>query len=500
MTDRHISKPAGADICLVVEGCYPYVAGGVSGWLDWLMRSQPQTRFALVAIVAASQPREPKYEFPPNLVDFREIELGGAVAPVRLGRAHRGVAEKLTPLLAAFVANGRLDDFAAVSALVNDPARPIPLGALLRSELGWELCRATYERLMPYGSFKGYFWAWHALMDGLFAILKAPLPPARTYHTISTGYAGLLAARAKVEGAAGAIITEHGIYTTERRVEVLMAPWIIDTIDKGLALDDERMDLRDLWVTAFESYARCCYEACDTITTLFGANQPMQRALGAAESRLRVIANGIEVERFATIGRRPAAGGPVMALIGRVVPIKDVKTFILAVAEAVKRVPDLRAVVAGPEDEDRQYAEECRALLRETGLGERLRFLGRVDVAKLLGEVDVVVLTSLSEAQPLTVLEAGAAGIPCITTDVGSCRELIEGAADERPGHGAGGIVAGIARVGEIADAMARLSGDPELRRQMGENLRRRVRASYTSQQASAKYGELYAASGRGAA
>ncbi len=38
-----------ADVCLIVEGCYPYVPGGVSAWIDWLMRSQPETRFSIVS-------------------------------------------------------------------------------------------------------------------------------------------------------------------------------------------------------------------------------------------------------------------------------------------------------------------------------------------------------------------------------------------------------------------------------------------------------------------
>jgi len=490
MTAR--AAPPHADVCLIVEGCYPYVAGGVSTWLDWLMRSQPDTRFTAAAIVAAGQPRVVKYAYPDNLLGLAEIELGGSLpAAGRAGDLGDTVA-RLAPLLADFLTKGRLCDLRAIDGIVNDPRRPLPLPVLLRSQLAWDLCCANYESLMPHGSFKGFFWAWHALMGGLFAVLKAPLPEARVYHAISTGYAGLLAARATLEGSARAIVTEHGIYTTERRIEVLMAPWIVDLIDKGEGLGDERMDLRDLWVTAFESYARCCYEACDVITTLFAANQPMQRDLGAGEGKLRVVANGIELARFAHVKPRAAGQAPVVALIGRVVPIKDIKTFIRAVALARRSVPDLRAIVAGPTDEDAAYAGECRALASELQLGEHLSFPGSVDVAALLDTVDIVALTSLSEAQPLSILEAGAAGRPCLSTDVGSCRELIEGAASETPRHGPGGIVTGIGKVEDMAAAIARLAGDAGLRRAMGANLKARVSDLYTSQRAAARYRALY--------
>ena len=100
---------------------------------------------------------------------------------------------------------------------------------------------------MPHESFLHFFWAWRALFGGLVATLSFPLPPARVYHTVSTGYAGLLAARATVETGRPAIITEHGIYTNERRIEILQADWIVDTVDKGFAIHDPRRDLRDFW-------------------------------------------------------------------------------------------------------------------------------------------------------------------------------------------------------------------------------------------------------------
>ena len=76
-------------------------------------------------------------------------------------------------------------------------------------------------------------------------------------------------------------MTEHGIYTNERRIELLMADWVADTIDKGHTLDDPRLDLRDMWVHAFEAYARTCYDACDQVITLYEDNQKVQRLLGA---------------------------------------------------------------------------------------------------------------------------------------------------------------------------------------------------------------------------
>ena len=345
---------------------------------------------------------------------------------------------------------------------------------------------------MPHASFLHFYWAWRALLGGLFATLKAPIPKANVYHTISTGYAGLLAARASLETGRPAIVTEHGIYTNERRIEILMADWISDTVNKGMGLDDERTDLRDLWIKMFDAYALVCYQASRTITTLYQENQLMQVALGAAPDRLRIIANGIDLDRFDALPLASADAIPTIALIGRVVPIKDVKTFIAAIAWLRERIPDISGLILGPIDEDPAYYAECVALVDELELQDSIRFTGPVDVTEFLSSIHVVVLTSLSEAQPLVLLEAGAAGVPCVTTNVGSCREVIEGTSDEAPELGPGGYVVDLVAPEQIGAAVQKLLAAPEMRRRFGANLKERVRTYFSSDLAQEAYRSLY--------
>jgi glycosyltransferase involved in cell wall biosynthesis len=330
-------------------------------------------------------------------------------------------------------------------------------------------------------------------LGGFLATLEFKLPPARTYHTISTGYAGLLAARAAIETGRPALLTEHGIYTNERRIELLMADWVADTIDKGHALEDPRYDLRDMWIKAFEAYARTCYEASTEVVTLFKDNQRPQRVLGATDDKLMVIANGIDLKRFAGLGRAGADDRPTMALIGRVVPIKDVKSFITAAAILRQRRPDLRALVLGPVDEDPDYNAECVALVTALKLEGCVEFTGAVDIVRYMPQIHVAVLTSLSESQPLVILEAGAAGIPFVATNVGSCAEIILGRSDERPHLGVGGAITDLVAPEQIADAVDALLADPARRIAAGDALKARVTSSYTSKAAADAYTRLYA-------
>lgn len=66
----------------------------------------------------------------------------------------------------------------------------------------------------------------------------------------------------------------------------------------------------------------------------------------------------------------------MIGLLGRIVPIKDIKTFIRAMRTIVIQLPEAEGWLIGPEDEDKEYAEECRNLVQELGLEEKVRFLG----------------------------------------------------------------------------------------------------------------------------
>jgi glycosyltransferase involved in cell wall biosynthesis len=109
-----------------------------------------------------------------------------------------------------------------------------------------------------------------------------------------------------------------------------------------------------------------------------------------------------------------------------------------------------------------------------------------------LGKLDAIALTSISEAQPLVLLEAGAAGVPSVATDVGSCRDLIEGRADESPPIGPGGFVVPLADPQATAKALAALLGDPAMRARCGEAMRRRTETYYNKRVVDRIYRDLY--------
>ncbi|MBI4575548.1 MAG: GT4 family glycosyltransferase PelF [Planctomycetes bacterium] len=368
----------------------------------------------------------------------------------------------------------------------------VAIEELAYGEGAWRAVLELYGRNEEEPPFIDYFWTWRFTHLPIFRALLAEVPRAHCYHAVSTGYAGLMAAAARVRSGAPMVLTEHGIYTRERRLEIAHAEWIPDADDEQ-GLEGREGFFKEWWARLFGAMARIAYATADQITTIFEGNRRLQVAEGADPARIRVIPNGVEVEAYE--GLRPAGrpgSPPVVALVGRVVPIKDVKTFLRSVKSLSERVPDVQVWVLGPTEEEPDYFRDCLVLAEMLGIEHRVDFKGKVDLRRHWGQVDVLVLTSISEGQPLVILEAMAAGVPSVATDVGACRELLEGVAREDRALGPSGEVTPIGDSEATARAVERILGDVDLYGRMVGSGRKRVHRYYRSLMVSAQYQEIY--------
>ena len=484
-----MSKKQKADICLILEGTYPYVEGGVSTWTHELITEHKDKTFHILSILPAEGEVTHKYTLPSNVVGHTDLRLQKLR---KMGIRHARPLDALdAPLNNLTTGYAGLKDMEHIMRLLRQFTVSPGAYELLDSQEAWELMERMYESNFPECSFLDYFWSWRAIMGGLYSVLLADLPEANVYHALSTGYAGLMAARAKLETGRPAMITEHGIYTNERRIELASASWLEENFSRSLTIDETHRSLRDLWMETFTNYSRIAYAAADEIITLFEGNQRAQLADGALPEKLKVIPNGIDVQRFASI-RRESRERPTIALIGRVVPIKDVKGFIRTCAMLSEHLPDLKVYIMGSREEDENYARECEDMVRHFSLEETVEFTGQVSIDKYLPEIDVVAITSISEAQPLVILEAGACGIPCVATNVGACAEMILGAEDESPKLGAGGAIVPLSNPAATADAIYGLLTDRDYYRACCEAARTRVATYYSKEQQHSAYAMLY--------
>jgi glycosyltransferase involved in cell wall biosynthesis len=182
----------------------------------------------------------------------------------------------------------------------------------------------------------------------------------------------------------------------------------------------------------------------------------------------------------------------VIGLIGRIVPIKDVKTFVRSMGLISQELPDVEGWIIGGADEDSSYDVECRLLVESLGLGSRVKFLGHQNVSEILPKLGLLMLTSISEAQPLAILEAMAAGVPCVATDVGACREQIEGTTREDQALGRAGRVVPFADHRALSRAAVELLTDEQAWRSCQAVGITRVERYYDEGQMLASYRQVY--------
>jgi glycosyltransferase involved in cell wall biosynthesis len=264
-------------------------------------------------------------------------------------------------------------------------------------------------------------------------------------HSISTGYAGFLGALMHFEYGYPFILTEHGIYIRERRID-LLNQWCGLEREPNYINTETQEYLTNMWIRFFEVLGKIAYVAASPIISLFEAYQKEQIDNGAKNENTIVIPNGVSVEHHSAPPRDHInAINPVIALIGRVVPIKDIKTFIKSMIVVIDAIPNAQAWIIGPTNEDQEYFEECKEFVKILGLAVNIQFLGQQKINDFLPKIDLLTLSSISEGLPLVLLEGFSAGIPAITTDVGACRELIYGKSKEDRALGESGSVVEIA-------------------------------------------------------
>jgi len=126
------------------------------------------------------------------------------------------------------------------------------------------------------------------------------------------------------------------------------------------------------------------------------------------------------------------------------------------------------------------------------GLADNVKFLGFQKLTDLLPQIGLVVLSSISEALPLVILEGYAAGVPTVSTDVGSCRQLVYGLDEEDQALGASGEVVGIADPQALAEAALRLLGDEVAWHQAAQAGIARVERYYTHPVMFSRYRAVY--------
>ena len=415
-------------VCLLTEGTYPFVRGGVSTWCHDLIAGLPDVEFVVYALVGGPGVVA-EYTLPPNVTQLLAVPLYGHQSLRDYNRRDLGARPKATSqrkLRAEF-----LPRFATVLAEIlrgMEHASPAVLadafahlyGYFRENDYDWTMRRREVWD-MALAFFQGE--AFHArFMSSLEAVelvrslyryfipLAIELPEADVYHTSASGLCGIGSIVAKRALGARTLLTEHGVYLRERVLELARS---------GVPISD-----RTVKKNFFSAVARATYGTSDIIAPVCSYNTRWETFYGVAPERIHVVYNGVDETRFVDRARSPER--PTVAAVLRIDPLKDVPTLIAAAAVVRRSLPSVHVKIWGPAP-DLAYFDLCKKLVADLDLGETVTFMGSTsDVAGAYADSHVVALSSISEGFPYTIIEAMMSAKPVVATDVGGIREAVD--------------------------------------------------------------------------
>ena len=199
------------------------------------------------------------------------------------------------------------------------------------------------------------------------------------------------------------------------------------------------------------------------------------------ENKISVIELGFELDELFKLPPRENKEVINIGIVGRLVPVKNHK-MLFKVAKRVKgKGLRVKIAVIG----DGEMREELEKYVIELGIEDKVEFRGWIKDLKAIYEgLDIVVLTSLNEGTPVSLIEAMAAGRPVVTTNVGGVKDIVE--------DGKSGYLVESGNVEEFTKKLLELVRDPEKRRTFGQNGRNIVKNRFTKERLIKDTKELY--------
>ncbi len=298
-----------------------------------------------------------------------------------------------------------------------------------------------------------------AALAGLTRVFAQRRPDVVHAHTYKAGVLAALAGR--LAGVPAVVFTPHG--------HIFSPGANIPGVPGGLKLE------------LLRGLTRAAQGCADRITALSEPDLEQQVALRLSPaSKYVVVRNGIDCERFARPRSREFAGSPVIGAVGRFSEEKGHRYLLESLLQVRRSLPEARLVLVG-------YGAlegDLRGRAASLGLDGGVTFAGERDSAEVLGSFDVFVQPSLYESQGIAILEAMAAGVPVVATDVGGVRDAVR--------DGDTGLLAGPADPEALAEAIVRVVRDGEAAGQRAARAARDVRDRYSLDAMLSAYAALY--------
>ena len=307
-----------------------------------------------------------------------------------------------------------------------------------------------------------------SFIQRMLQILSVDLPKVDLVHSSNAWIPALAGICAKIQNNCPMIATEHGVAFKDL------------LLYHRLYIHGEAYNI--LWKVLSSNIIKTIYESSDVVAPVSAANATMAELLSTPASKIRVIHNGVDTGKFRPIdtGRRRR---PTVVFVGRIDLLKDVLSLIQAINYVKEIVPDVLCLIYGSST-DLAYAHACVDLVRRLKLEGSVKFIGNTkSPEKAYNAGDIVVLSSIREGFPYTVVEAMSCGKVVVSTDVGGVSEALENF----------GLLARSRHPFELATAMTSLLTNERARSSLGASAAKAVAQKFTIKHSIDQYRDLYA-------
>lgn len=421
-------------VLLATEGTYPFARGGVSTWCDRLTHGLPDIDFHVLAVVTSPFDKL-KYELAPNVQGVTKVPQWGMLQPAEYSHhqptsavlSHlwnttpRIVAESFQPLFERFLAhifsdNADLEELGSLLLEMQAYFQLHDYTATLNSNSAWNVfCHAILSATdsRPPGTENPSFGELkqaYRLMYHLLTVLHFPIPRADVTHSSAASFCGIPCILAKLVDGTPYLLTEHGVYLREQYLNL-------------------RNYIKSFFVRWFlyrlvQTIVELNYLFADQVSPVCAYNARWEQRLGTLASRIKVIYNGVNPEKFYRRECKPHFR-PLVSTVGLIYPLKGQLDLISTTALLKVKYSNIDVRCYGNAT-DTAYFDACKKSVADLEVGRNVTFAGPTSEPwQIYSDADVLAFSSISEAFPYVIVEAMMCGAAIVATDVGGIGEAL---------------------------------------------------------------------------
>ena len=466
---------------------YPNVAtGGVYTWEKTLI--DHMTDYEFVIVNHLSNPNNnAEYSLPKHVIKVIEVPIYGTQRYeefckydghliTRILRTNeRIIKEKFMPLYKDFVIS-LISDHCNFKALADTIVNlhnfllKYDSKKCLEHPMAWEIFSEELNKVPLYRHLlidKAALMMYQTFQRGI-QLLATRVPQVDIIHCSLAWFPSLVAVYAKRESNCPLIITEHGVGF--REISLFYNSFMFDEPSKLFS----KVVARNL--------VRLLYSVTDLIMPVCKINKDWEEKLGVNPSKIKVVYNAVNTSKFKPIPVERKDKRPTIVSVARIIGFKDMICLIQSVKYAKGQIPDLQCLIYGSSP-DLEYSQRCISLVKELGLEDNVKFMGGTTQPEVsYNEADAVVITSITEGFPFTIIEAMACGKAVIASDVGGVREALEGC----------GLLVRSRRPILLGKAILQVLKDEKLRHQFEQAALKKVQENFTMERCINEYKKGY--------